>query len=100
MTLNDYGKQKTLADACQRIEVRKIVGEHGKLMKHSLGESGININEVHISFTGSRTGNGGLRFWFSCPVCSKRVGTLYQCSGGIGCRTVLDWTTDRIDIKE
>jgi hypothetical protein len=97
MNLNDYGKQKVLADTCQRIEARKIVREHRKLMKHSLGESGIDINEVHISFTGSRTGNGGMRFWFSCPVCAKRVGVLYQRSDAIGCRVCfkLDYRSHR-----
>ena len=45
---------------------------------------------VKIDFITSKTGFGGERLWFSCPVCSRRVGVVYQDRGMVACRHCLN----------
>ena len=38
---------------------------------------------------------GGLRHWFTCPRCDKRVALLYAHSGSFVCRKAVAWLTPR-----
>ncbi len=33
---------------------------------------------IYLTFTETNLGKGGIRFWFICPYCQKRVATLYK----------------------
>ncbi|MFQ6049736.1 MAG: hypothetical protein ACE5J0_01690 [Candidatus Paceibacterales bacterium] len=59
-----------------------------KSLKEALLKSEIEGLGGDIKLTTSKTGNGGKRYWFFCPNCNKRVGTLYRPPGkdGFLCR--------------
>ncbi len=38
----------------------------------------LKVNEQIINLTSTKCNYGGVRYWFKCPQCSKRVGTLYR----------------------
>jgi hypothetical protein len=50
-----------------------------------------NIGNQSISLTVSKTRFNGLRYWFSCPMCQRRVGVLYvhPLTSEVGCRHCL-----------
>lgn len=62
---------------------------------------------VPIDLTTTQPNFGGVRYWFICPYCGKRVGTLYQtgfsfvCRNCIGLRYKLEYRNklERLDIK-
>lgn len=86
MTVNDYGGQKTLIESCQRIDVRHLLDGY----RASLGQSAVNFDDLTVVFTRSRTGNGGTRLWFKCPLCERRIGSIFRSVfGQIGCRLCL-----------
>jgi hypothetical protein len=60
-------------------------------LKEILLTSDISASNVPICFTTSTTGFGGTRYWFACPVCSRRAGVLFihPLSHQVGCRTCL-----------
>ena len=50
------------------------------------------LGNINIGLTFSKTGFGGLRLWFICPICKSRVGKLYQypLNNVFGCRKCLN----------
>lgn len=58
-------------EECQKLYITSL--------KNSL-TSGIilDINGVPVSLVTTKCHYGGVRFWFSCPGCHKRVGALYR----------------------
>ncbi len=97
MPINDYGKSVKLADVCHKVRVQEIVHVYKKSMVDTLEDSKIDIAGVLVPLTESRTGHGGIRLWFKCPLCMRRVGILYQGSDGVGCRLCfkLDYRSHR-----
>ena len=61
-------------------------------LKEALLISEISVSRSPISLTTSRTGFGGTRYWFVCPLCSHRVGVLFvhPTNNITGCRTCLN----------
>jgi hypothetical protein len=43
-------------------------------------------DETIVTVTTSKCYFGGFRYWFKCPHCNKRVGTLYAVHGYFACR--------------
>ncbi len=55
--------QQSIADALDSLSQRSMTSEFAGL--------------PHLHFTTTRCYFGGVRYWFLCPACSKRVGKLY-----------------------
>ena len=83
----DFGVD-LLTDCHKRISVNSLLRKALQTYKESLMNDSISINNQDLKLTTSKTGNGGTRLWFSCPICKKRVGDLYQhpFSQDLGCR--------------
>jgi len=90
MKPNDFGK-KLLVDQCQKISLSDFIGKTKQKIKEIILQSSIEASGYNILLNKSKTGFGGTRFWFSCPVCNKRAGVLYKhpVSQILGCRQCL-----------
>lgn len=90
MNPNDLGK-KLLVEQCQKISIGKYIKEASDRLKEILISSKLEMADIGVTLTTSKTGFGGLRYWFKCPSCSKRVGTLFvhPIASKIGCRSCL-----------
>lgn len=78
-----------LVEACQRISVNELVCRATKDLKKHLVEAQIEALGIHITLTTSRTRFNGERLWFICPGCKRKVGTVFEKKGTIGCRKCL-----------
>ena len=89
---NDSGKVKLLVDECQRISITAYMKRAMPKLKSALLTAEIEMDNKVIELTPSKTAFGGIRFWFKCPICAGRVGTLFihPLSQEIGCRKCLD----------
>ncbi|MDE2021993.1 MAG: hypothetical protein KGI71_03770 [Patescibacteria group bacterium] len=89
-TPNDFGKS-FLIDECRRISVWEVMSRVREKMKRALLDLELSTLDVQIGLTMTKTPFGGMRYWFVCPLCSKRVGTLFvhPLSEKLGCRTCL-----------
>ncbi len=87
---NDYGKLTT--DQCNKLDVNIVVKRIKNKQKKMVLASKIDINGRSIKLVSSKVHNGGTRFWFKCPICSKRCGIIYEnpINTEIGCRTCLN----------
>lgn len=90
MKPNDFGK-KLLTDQCQQIRVSSFVKQVKQELKEALLQSHIEASGYHLTLNRSKTGFGGTRYWFSCPLCQRRSGVLYKhpVSKILGCRRCL-----------
>jgi hypothetical protein len=90
MNPNDLGK-KFLVEECQQIEISTFLRKAKTKLKETLLSSEIDTGGVPIELTTSKTGFGGTRYWFKCPVCGQRVGKLliHPLSHKVGCRACL-----------
>jgi hypothetical protein len=90
MKPNDFGK-KLLTDQCQQIKLSDFVKETNVQIKETLLRSSIETEGYQILLSSSKTGFGGVRYWFDCPLCQKRAGVLYRhpMSQIVGCRKCL-----------
>lgn len=53
--------------------------------------SEVEMAGIQLELITSKTGFGGVRYWFKCPLCDRRVGVIFRhpISGQIGCRLCL-----------
>ena len=86
---NDLG---FLVEECQKITLSEYLSRVKLKLKEVLLSSEMSVFDVPISFTTSKAGFGGSRFWFCCPRCGRRVGTLFKhpLREVIGCRLCLN----------
>jgi len=91
MNPNDFGK-KLLTEQCQKIKISDFIRASSEKIKEFLITSSLEASGYDISLDKSNTGFGGTRFWFSCPMCNKRVGVLYKhpISQILACRKCLN----------
>lgn len=91
MSPNDFG-EKNLVDMCVRVDISTFLKKFKTNLKQLLLETELELLNAKVSLTTSNTGYGGIRFWFKCPLCMKRVGTLYKhpLQNIIACRTCLN----------
>ena len=91
MKPNDFGK-KFLTDQCQQVRLSEFIKKTKDQLKKSLLQSSIQAEGYELSLSGSETGFGGTRYWFSCPLCQKRASVLYKhpTSQLLGCRRCLN----------
>jgi hypothetical protein len=90
MKSNDLGK-KLLVEECQKISVNLFLKKAKSGLKETLISSQLDVQGLAIQLTTSKTGFGGIRHWFECPMCKARVGVLYAhpLNQQIGCRQCL-----------
>lgn len=90
MKPNDLGKT-FLVEECQKIEVNEFLRRAKTKLKGVLISSELEADGFALELITSRTGLGGIRYWFKCPLCNKRVGTLFShpLSQKLGCRGCL-----------
>lgn len=81
-----------LADNAMRINIDELVDRVKKELKIRLLQAKIEALGIEISLTTSKTRFNGDRFWFLCPICQMKVGTLYKhlLQDILGCRNCLD----------
>lgn len=90
MPPNDFGK-KFLVEQCQQVRVDDYIRNLKPKLKASLLASELTVAGMRVELLPSRTGFNGKRFWFSCPLCKRRVGVLLKrpASPVLGCRRCL-----------
>lgn len=90
MKTHDFGK-KLLTDQCRQIRLSDFVRKTKPRIKEALLLSAIETEGYQILLSRSKTGFGGLRYWFNCPLCHKRAGVLYKhpLNQAFGCRRCL-----------
>lgn len=87
---NDLGK-KCLVEECQKIRIEDFLRIYRKKLKELVLASELEISGLKIELTTSKTRYNGIRFWFKCPLCERRVGVLFKhpLTSVIGCRKCL-----------
>jgi hypothetical protein len=90
MSPNDFGK-KYLTEQCPKIRLSDFIGKAKEQIKESMFRASIETEGYRILLGRSKTGFGGTRLWFSCPICNRRAGVLYKhpVSQILGCRRCL-----------
>lgn len=88
---NNLGK-KLLVENCQQVKVAPFIERLKSDLRNLLITSFITVNDCEIGIMSSETGNGGERYWFSCPICNRRTGILYNhpIHQSLGCRLCLN----------
>lgn len=83
--------KNNLVEHSQKIKIDDIVRQINKEVKHQILQSQIEVLGFKLNLLTSKTRFNGKRYWFSCPICSKRVGIIYKhpISSQIGCRNCL-----------
>jgi hypothetical protein len=96
MTNNNYRKP-ILSENCLKLNVNEYVALCRSELEKQIIDLAFDFDDVKIQLTSSKTGNGGTRRWFCCPICNKRVGIVYKhpISKDVGCRKCL-----KIDYKK
>lgn len=82
---SDYGSFP-MSDSVRKFSADEVVRSLRSQFEKSLTEHPIYIGEVLVSLTGSKTGQGGYRYWFICPACGTRVAKLYVQKPFVACR--------------
>ena len=80
-----------LVDECQKVSIADFTKQFRDQMKAFYLKAEVEASGNKIWLTTSRTGFGGKRYWFSCPLCNGRVGTLFKhpIAEMLGCRACL-----------
>jgi hypothetical protein len=100
MKPNDLGKI-LLVEECQKVEINSFLRRTKLKLKETILNSEISTLGTVIELTTSKTGLGGTRYWFKCPLCKGRVGTLFihAVSQNLGCRGCLGLQYRKIRYK-
>ena len=91
MNVNNLGSI-LLVDDCQKVAVSDLLRDYKAKLKETILKSQFEMLNENVLILTSKTGNGGLRFWFMCPRCKRRVGVLlkHPLQNVLGCRTCLN----------
>jgi len=90
--ITPYDLGNNLVEHTQRVNINDLVKQAQKELKTRLVQAQIKALGLIVNLTTSKTRFNGDRLWFICPICCKRVGTLYQHTTKelIGCRSCLN----------
>jgi len=90
MTDNNLGKTP-LVEETDKIVVGDLIRRYRLSLKEAMLRSAFETLGITITLATSRTGNGGIRYWFICPNCDRRVGMLMRHPSVdlLGCRSCL-----------
>ncbi len=80
-----------MVEDCQRLELKVYLREAKVKLKEALLTAEMTAQGIPVGLAASRTGFGGIRYWFVCPICGKRAGVLFvhPASHTVGCRKCL-----------
>lgn len=83
--------ENNLAEYTQRIQIDDLVRQVNKKVKHQILQSHIEVMGLKLNLLTSSTRFNGRRYWFACPICGSRVGTIYKhpLKFQVGCRACL-----------
>ncbi len=89
MSPNDLGK--VLVEDCQKIKLSEYLTRARSKLLETLLSAEVSTLNTSIRLTTTKTGFGGVRYWFACPKCEKRAGVLFahSLSHEVGCRSCL-----------
>lgn len=90
MRANDLG-EKLLVDDCQKVAVSDLLRDYKAKLKETILRAQFEMLNENVLIMTSKTGKGGIRFWFMCPQCRRRVGVLlkHPLQNVLGCRDCL-----------
>lgn len=74
--INTIDSGKILIESVEQIDINRLIKQFKAEAKQSFIRSQINILGLELKLATSKT-RYGLRLWFTCPNCNKRVGKLY-----------------------
>lgn len=81
-TVVTWVMRHTGKESCVRVEVNMIGEPHAKLTYlASDSEGNVTPYDSEVSLVTTSCNLGGVRYWFICPACSRRVGGLYIAPG-------------------
>lgn len=69
---------KLLADQCKQIDVNDFISRVKNQLKEGLIKMQMDLEGCQIQLSSSELAHGGIRYWFSCPICKRRSGKLYK----------------------
>jgi hypothetical protein len=80
-----------LVEECRRIDFGVLNRKVRAKLLEALLTAEIQSLGYDLKLSTSKTGYGGLRYWFACPVCSRRKRVLYvhPVMQVVGCRKCL-----------
>lgn len=90
MNVNNLGNTFLVED-CQKVAVSDLLRDYKTKLKETILRTQFEMLNENVLITTSKTGNGGLRFWFMCPRCKRRSGVLlkHPLQNILGCRSCL-----------
>lgn len=86
-----YLGNNSLADTSQKIVIDEVVKRvNDELKRHKL-QAQIEVMGFSLDLLTTKTRFDGTRYWFACPLCHRRVRTIYKhpTSCQVGCRLCL-----------
>lgn len=91
MNVNNLGNTFLVED-CQKVAVSDLLRDYKTKLKETILRAQFGMLNENVLITTSKTGNGGLRFWFMCPQCKRRSGVLlkHPLQNILGCRMCLN----------
>ena len=80
-----------MVEDCQKVAVSDLLRDYKAKLKETILRAQFEMLDENVLIMSSKTGRGGLRFWFMCPRCKRRVGVLlkHPLQDVLGCRTCL-----------
>jgi hypothetical protein len=86
MNSNHFGK--FLVEECERIDMKEVLRSAKQKLKKAMINLELEANGLNVTLTTSLTGNGGMRYWFACPITGARCATLFRhpVTGQLGSR--------------
>jgi hypothetical protein len=73
----------------QKVSMKDISTDIHKEIKELLLKSKLNIDNINLNLTTTKTRFGGDRYWIECPRCKRRVGDVYCVGNEMVCRKCL-----------
>ena len=82
----------SLIEHATSLSINDYIKEVRRKIKEDLVIKSTLLGKTKIYTTKSKTGFGGVRYWFLCPMCRVRIGKIYlhPISQKVGCRKCLD----------
>lgn len=74
---NDLGTFTTVENA-PKIQIKDLLKQCRDGFKKSMITSQLEMMGIQTELTTTRTRFNGIRFWFQCPQCKRRVGVLFK----------------------
>ena len=88
---NDLGTPLTV-ETCPRVKIDDLLKQCRHAFKESMLTSQLKVMGIDVELITTETKFNGVRFWFQCPQCERRVGVMFKhpITEAIGCRLCLN----------